>query len=50
MPLVWWPWWPFNAADVYMGGLLPLERMLREGVIDDQACPSALDKLCFLTS
>ena len=36
VPLVWWPWWPFNAADVYMGSLLPLERMLREGVLDDQ--------------
>ncbi len=36
VPLVWWPWWPFNAADVYMGSLLPLERMLREGVVDDQ--------------
>lgn len=36
VPLVWWPWWPFNAADVYMGSLLPLERMLREGVIDDR--------------
>ena len=42
MPLVWWPWWPFNAADVYMGGLLPLERMLREGVIDDQVGISVL--------
>ena len=33
---MWWPWWPFNAADVYMGSLLPLERMLREGVVDNQ--------------
>ena len=33
---MWWPWWPFNAADVYMGSLLPLERMLREGAVDDQ--------------
>lgn len=36
VPLVWWPWWPFNAADVYMGSLLPLERMLREGAVDGQ--------------
>ena len=36
VPLVWWPWWPFNAADVFMGSLLPLERMLREGAISNQ--------------
>ncbi|EIE21335.1 hypothetical protein COCSUDRAFT_56558 [Coccomyxa subellipsoidea C-169] len=34
VPLVWWPWWPFNPADVYLNSVLPLERMLREGVID----------------
>lgn len=39
VPLVWWPWWPFNAADVFMGSLLPLERMLREGAISSQVRP-----------
>ena len=39
VPLVWWPWWPFNAADVFMGSLLPLERMLREGAISRQVRP-----------
>ncbi len=36
VPLVWWPWWPFNPADVYLNSVLPLERMLREGVIDSR--------------
>ncbi|CAL8463209.1 g2743 [Coccomyxa elongata] len=36
VPLIWWPWWPFNPADVYLNSVLPLERMLREGVIDNQ--------------
>ena len=31
VPLLWWPWWPINAADVYMGSLLSLARMQREG-------------------
>ena len=39
VPLVWWPWWPFNAADVFMGSLLPLERMLREGAISGRVRP-----------
>lgn len=36
MPLVWWPWWPFNPADVYLNSVLPLEQMVREGVIDSR--------------
>lgn len=36
VPLIWWPWWPFNPADVYLNSVLPLERMLREAVIDNQ--------------
>ena len=35
VPLIWWPWWPFNPADFYLNSVLPLERMLREGVIDN---------------
>lgn len=35
VPLVWWPWWPFNPADVYLNSVLPLERMIREGIIED---------------
>jgi len=35
VPLVWWPWWPFNPADMYLNSVLPLERMIREGVIED---------------
>ena len=31
VPLVWWPWWPFNAADVFIGSLLPLERNAARG-------------------
>lgn len=33
---MWWPWWPFNPADVYLNSVLPLEQMVREGVIDSR--------------
>jgi hypothetical protein len=39
LPLVWWPWWPYNPADAYMSSVLPLERMLRERVLDGRVTP-----------
>lgn len=34
VPLVWWPWWPFNPGDFFLSSLAPFHAMLNEGVID----------------
>ncbi|KAL3136014.1 hypothetical protein ABBQ32_007051 [Trebouxia sp. C0010 RCD-2024] len=34
LPLIWWPWWPFNAGDFTLASAAPLHAMLQEGIID----------------
>lgn len=34
MPLIWWPWWPFNAGDFTLASAAPLHAMLQEGIVD----------------
>jgi hypothetical protein len=34
VPLIWWPWWPFNPADFFLNSVLELERLQRQGIID----------------
>lgn len=34
VPLVWWPWWPFNPGDFFLSSLAPFHAMLGEDVID----------------
>ena len=35
VPLVWWPWWPFNPGDFFLSSLAPFHAMLTSGVIDE---------------
>jgi len=35
IPLVWWPWWPFNPGDFFLSSLAPFHAMLTSGVIDE---------------
>lgn len=35
VPLVWWPWWPFNPGDFFLSSLAPFHAMLTAGVIDE---------------
>lgn len=34
VPLVWWPWWPYNPGDFFLSSLAPFHAMLGEDVID----------------
>lgn len=34
VPIVWWPWWPYNPGDFFLSSLAPYHAMQYEGVID----------------
>ena len=34
VPIVWWPWWPYNPGDFFLSSLAPFHAMQHEGVID----------------
>ena len=34
VPLVWWPWWPFNPGDFFLASVSQMHAMQQSGFID----------------